>query len=71
MKKIYLNQTSTNDLCLELLEKLEQLEIEKEGQAIEIITPKIFNINDIEQKLKMQILHKLLELRVVFKFKKV
>ncbi|HBF9370847.1 TPA: helix-turn-helix transcriptional regulator [Clostridioides difficile] len=59
---------STNDLCIELLEKLEQLEIEKEGQKLEIFTPSNFNINNIEQKLKMQILHKLLKLKVVFKF---
>ncbi|HFL2493158.1 TPA: hypothetical protein ACG3HD_003670 [Clostridioides difficile] len=66
--RIYLNQEvkNPNDLCMELLEELNKLELEKEGQKLEIISPILLNDFSLEQK--MQILHKFLELRVVFKF---
>ncbi|HFL2516067.1 TPA: hypothetical protein ACG3IS_003746 [Clostridioides difficile] len=66
--RIYLNQEvkNPNDLCMELLKELNKLELEKECQKLEIISP--ISLNDFSLEQKMQILHKLLELRVVFKF---
>ncbi|NJI82712.1 hypothetical protein GSQ54_20075 [Clostridioides difficile] len=64
--KIYLNQNSSiDDLCLELLEKLEQLEIEKEGQALEIIAPANLFLTT-NMSLKTQVSQKLIKLRVKF-----
>ncbi|MFB5839196.1 hypothetical protein ACE5NI_18390 [Clostridioides difficile] len=64
--KIYLNQTSnnSNDLCRELLQKLDIVEID-EGAVLEIIAPaNPFATNCI--KLKSKVAQKLLELRVKF-----
>lgn len=63
MKKIYLNQNSTNcdELCLELLEKLEEL---KTVEAIEVIAP--VNPFLATVKLKSRVAKKLLQMRVKF-----
>ncbi|HBF1288375.1 TPA: hypothetical protein KNR75_003786 [Clostridioides difficile] len=61
--KIYLNPNSNcDDLCLELLEKLDEVE---EGQALEVIAPaNPFTVSNV--KLKSRVAKKLLKLRVKF-----
>ena len=66
--KICLENNNIDDLCIELLEKLNKLDGIVEGQKLEIFTHVKFNLNDCRLEQKMQILHKFLELRVVFKF---
>ncbi|MCC0693887.1 hypothetical protein [Clostridioides sp. ZZV14-6387] len=66
--RIYLSNVNDKDkICMELLEKLNKLQVD-EGEAIEIIAPRNFNLSNICLEQKMQISQKLLELRVVFKF---
>ncbi|HFL2500828.1 TPA: hypothetical protein ACG3IG_003829 [Clostridioides difficile] len=67
--KIYLEGNNVDEAYRELLREFDKLDGIVEGQKLEIIS--LFNINDFSLEQKMQILHKLLELRVVFKFKKV
>lgn len=65
MKKIYLNQTSnSNDLCLELLQKLNEIEVE-EGAVVEVIAP-VNPFLSVNVKLKAKVAQRLLELRVKF-----
>ncbi|HFL3547251.1 TPA: hypothetical protein ACG3PB_003810 [Clostridioides difficile] len=65
MKKIYLNQNNNvDDLCLELLQKLEILEVD-EGQVIEIIAP-INPFTSASIKLKTKVCQRLIQLRVKF-----
>lgn len=65
MKKIYLNQNSTNcdELCLELLQKLN--EIETEVEALEVIAP-VNPFSNINISMKAKVAKRLLELRVKF-----
>ncbi|MFY0938068.1 hypothetical protein Q3309_18740 [Clostridioides difficile] len=64
--KIYLTGSyDLDELCRELLEKLNELDIEKEGQALEIIAPSNLFLT-ADMKLKTKVCKRLLELRVKF-----
>ncbi|EGT5045137.1 hypothetical protein DAF96_18600 [Clostridioides difficile] len=65
MKKIYLTNNNCDEACIELLHKLEKLNLKEEGQAIEIIAP-TNPFTSVNVKLKAKIAKKLLELRIKF-----